>query len=58
MGTKKVNIAIEFLHIGISLGPKFQLKLIILIFWTKTGISSQKRLKVNVTIKFCIFELV
>ena len=30
------------LHIRISLGSKFQLKLIILTFWTKTGISSQK----------------
>ena len=49
------------LHIWISLGTKFQLKLIILGFWIKF---TQKRYfqsktdKVNITNEFCIFELV
>ena len=49
------------LHTWISLGAKFLPKLKILIFWTKF---TQKRCfqsktkKVNITVKFCIFELV
>ena len=39
-------------YIGISLGTKFQLKLTVLIFWTKFA------QKVNITIEFCIFEIV
>ena len=49
-----------FLHIRISLANKFQLKLSILIFWTQfasKGNSSWKQ-EVNITIEFCIFELV
>ena len=48
-------------HIRISLGIKFHLKLTILIFWTKlsqTGYFRPKIKKVNITIEFCIFELV
>ena len=40
------------LHIRISLGTKFQLKLTVLIFWTKFA------QKVNIMIEFCIFEIV
>ena len=43
-------------------GTKFQLKLTILIFWTKFAkkkdVSSLKQKNVNTTIEFCIFELV
>ena len=49
------------MHIHISLGNKFQLKLTILIFWTKSaqkGISGRKQEKVNIIMEFCIFELV
>ena len=49
------------LHIRISLATKFQLKLTILIFWTKfleKGYFRSKTEKVNTTIEFCIFELV
>ena len=49
------------LHIRISLGTKCQLKLTILIFWTKIsqkGCSRSKVENVNTTIEFCIFELV
>ena len=49
------------LHIRISLFTKFQLKLTILIFWTKfvqKGYFQSKTEKVNITIKFCIFKLV
>ena len=49
------------LHIWISLGIKFQLKLTILIFWTKfaqKGYFWEKTEKVNITIEFCMFELV
>ena len=51
----------RILHIRISLGTKLQLKLIISSFWTKFA---QKRYfhsktgKVNITIEFCIFDLV
>ena len=49
------------MHIEISLSTIFQLKLIILIFWTKLnpkGYFWLKIEKMNTTIKFCIFELV
>ena len=49
------------LYIWISLGTKFQLKLTILIFWTKFAHKKcfwSKREKVNSPIEFCIFELV
>ena len=49
------------LRIWIGLGTKFQIKLTILIFWikfaTKRYFRSQAE-KVNITIEFCIFELV
>ena len=44
-----------------SLDTKFQLKLTILIFWTKfakKGYFQSKAEKLNITIEFCIFELV
>ena len=50
----------EFLHIQIIFGTKFQFKLKILIFWTKFALKGYFRLKmeeVNITIEFCIFEL-
>ena len=43
-----------FAGIRISVGTKFQLKLIILTFWTKF---SQKK-ALNTTVEFCIFEVV
>ena len=47
------------LHFQISRGTKFQLKLSILIFWTKF---TQKQCfwseKVNISIELCIFQLV
>ena len=49
------------LHAQISVGSKFQLKLIILIFWTKfaqKGYFHSKTKKMNITIEFCMFELV
>ena len=49
------------LHIRISLGIMFDLKPTILIFWTKFVRSEyfrSKTEKVNITIEFCIFELV
>ena len=49
------------LHIQISLGTKFQLKLIILIFSTKfaqNGYFQSKSEKMNTAIKFCIFKSV
>ena len=51
----------RILHIQNSLGTKFQLKLTILIFWTKfaqNGYFRSKTEKVNTTIEFCIFDLV
>ena len=50
----------SILHVRISVGTKFQLKLIILIFWTKfaqKGYFHSKRKRVNSIIEFCIFEL-
>ena len=47
------------LHIRISLGTKFQLKVTILIFWTKFSRKvcfRSKTGRVNTTIEFCIFE--
>ena len=49
------------LPIKIILSTKFQLKLKILIFWTKFAQKQQvqlKRAKLNITSEFCIFELV
>ena len=49
------------LHIRISLGTKFQLKLTISIFWTnfaQKGCFQSKTENVNTTIAFCVFELV
>ena len=49
------------LYIRISLGTKFQLKLTILIFWTKLAQKVYFRFKtekVNTTFEFWIFELV
>ena len=51
----------QILHIQISLGTKFHLKLTILIFWTKfaqKGISNLNQKKMNTTIKSCIFKWV
>ena len=48
------------LHIQISVGTKFQLKVKILIFCTKfaqKGYFQSKMEKFNITIAFCIFEL-
>ena len=48
------------LHIPIGLAIKFQLKLIILILWTKfaqKGYFRSKTKKANITIEFCIFQL-
>ena len=48
------------LHIGISLGAKFQLKQAILIFWIKfaqKGYFRSKTEKVSTIIEFCMFEL-
>ena len=49
------------MHIRISQGTKFQSKLKTLTFWTKCNPKKyfqSKAVKVNITIKFCIFELV
>ena len=49
------------LYIWISLGTKFQLKLTILIFWTKfaqKGFFRSKAEEVKVTIEFYMFEIV
>ena len=49
------------LHIQTSIGTKVQLKVTILIFWakfTQKGCFWSKTEKVNITIEFCIFELV
>ena len=56
--TKNVNTTIEFY---ISQGTKFQIKLTILIFWTKfvqKGYFRSKTENVNTNIEFFIFELV
>ena len=48
------------LHIQINLRTKFQLKLIISIYWTKfaqKGCFQPKTENMNTTIEFCIFEL-
>ena len=48
------------MHIRISLGIKFHLKLATLIFWTKfaqNGYFWSKKKKVNNLIEFCISEL-
>ena len=51
----------SILDIRINLGTKFQLKLTVLICWTKfapKGCFRSKIENVNTTIEFCIFELV
>ena len=48
------------LHIWISLATKFQLKAIIITFWTKfaqKGYFRSETEKVNITTEFCMFEL-
>ena len=56
--TKKSEHHRCILHIWISLGTKFQLKLAILIFWTKPKKCFQlEAKKVSITIAFCIFEI-
>ena len=48
-------------HIRFSLGNKFQLQLTIFTFWTKfaqKGYFRSKTEKLNITIEFCMFELV
>ena len=48
-------------HIRFSLGTKFQLQLTIFTFWTKfaqKGYFRSKTEKLNITIEFCMFELV
>ena len=48
-------------HVRISLGTKFQLKLIILFFlikFSQKGYFWSKTEKVNITIEFCIVKLV
>ena len=48
-------------HIRIILGTKFQLKLTILIYWTKFALKvcfQSKTEEVDTIIEFCIFELV
>ena len=61
MKNRKIEQHHKILHIQISLGTKFQLKLIILIFWNKfaqKGISYLNQKKMNTPIKFCIFKSV
>ena len=48
----------------VSLGTKFQIKLTVLIFWTKSpqkvpkkGISQSKTQKVNITFEFFVLDL-
>ena len=56
-----MNITIEFCIFGISQSTTIQLKLKILIFWTKFTQKSHfwsKRAKLKITIEFCIFELI
>ena len=51
----------RILSVGISLGTKFQLKLKTLIFWAKLaqkGYFQSKTEWINITIEFCILELV
>ena len=56
---EKMNITI---HIRISLSTDFQLKLTIEIFWTKVAKKGSYFIflkhKIDITIEFCIFELV
>ena len=49
------------MHIRISLGTEFRFKLSISIFWTnfaEKGSFQSKTDKLNITIEFCIVELV
>ena len=51
----------SILHVRISVSTKFLLKLIILFFWAKFAQKENfqpKKVKVNIIIEFCIFELV
>ena len=57
-GRGEVTLFQYILHLIV--GTKFQLKLIILIFWTKStqkGYFQPKMEKVNSTVEFCIFKL-
>ena len=55
----KIEYHYWILHIRISLGTKFQLQLISLTFSTKFAQKGYFRSKkVNMTIEFCMFELV
>ena len=48
------------LHTRISLDIKFQLKLTVLIFWTKSAQNKcfrEKSRKVNISIELCLFKL-
>ena len=56
----KVHITFFTLHIWISLGTIFKIKLTILIFWTKfaqKGYFQSKTEKVNITTEFRMFGL-
>ena len=61
-GRKQKNWTLPFnSHIRVSLGTKFHVKLLILIFWTKftwKGYFRSKTEKVSATIGFSIFEFV
>ena len=61
MENEKTEDRYWIVHIRISVGTKFQFKLISLTFWTKfakKGYFQSKAENVNITIEFCIFELV
>ena len=58
---KKIEHHHWILHIRISLGTNFSLNWQFYFFGTnlpKKGVSGPKQKKVNITIEFCIFELV
>ena len=60
MKSRKSKHHHRILQIRISLATKFQLKLIILSFWTKFAQKEcfqSKKKKVSSIIEFCIFEL-
>ena len=57
---RKSEIFYQIMNIQISLGITLQIKLLILIFWdkfTQIGYSRSKN-TVNITIAFCIFQLI
>ena len=56
-----MSITIEFCKLKISLSTKFQLKITILLFWTKFAQKQHvwsNAEKMSITIEFCIFQLV